>query len=698
MRLRLPFRWLFVAMSCSASPLSTQAAPPAPALTTSPAPRTPRRLALLVGIGSYYQHGAKEPHKAWGPLHVEQEIQQYAEVLRRHYGFARQDIRTLLDQQAGKKAITDAFAQLIEAAQPGDIVVFHFSGHGQRLPDDAVDPDEPDGLDESLVTYDATDQSIATGAKANIRDDELANWLRQLADRMRPAPGQPVQGSITVTLDSCFSGSATRGCWTARGRDWDPLLDGPLPQPRGNGKSPPAPSSGHPLSTEEEKGKLEGVSILAAARADQVAWEHQGQGAFTAAWVEFLAQSYRSQSTTYHLAAQQLAIRLHAAGANQDPQAVGERNRGIFSSRDQGHAPPDLILSRDGKNNLWLPVGTVHGVTLGSRYRLYAAGTANRAPADAQADAEVKEVLPFSARLQTSDARQIPGSAALVATEYHHAFALAPLRVMLDNFDSQPLLQQWAQRVAEAQIVSPGIGQTAAALDYDLRLRYDQGASQLQVFRPTESTPHDQVRLAGLDPPDAQRALAAMLLREWRWRHFVKLRNEDASSCIVATIVPTASAAAAPQPASHVRLAKGDKFTVRLHNRSTKPLYAAVLGLSPDGDIDVLVGNQPGKNRIEPGATWGTDAFQWELTGKPGERVLLKVIATDQFVDFMPVESIRPQPATRGAAPLPPPLSDNPLLRLLQSLQTGQPTTTLRSSGPLAPSQWGTTEGSIVVR
>ena len=94
-----------------------------------------------------------------------------------------------------------------------------------------------------------------------------------------------MQGSITVTLDSLLfrlgNSRLLDGAWSRLG----PLLDGP-PQPREMAESA-RPFFSHPLSTEEEKGKLEGVSILAAARADQVAWEHQGQGAFTAAWVGF---------------------------------------------------------------------------------------------------------------------------------------------------------------------------------------------------------------------------------------------------------------------------------------------------------------------------------------------------------------------------------------------------------------------------
>ena len=44
-----------------------------------------------------------------------------------------------------KKALT----RLITTAQAGDILVFHFSGHGMQLPDKSGD--EADGKDEAIV-------------------------------------------------------------------------------------------------------------------------------------------------------------------------------------------------------------------------------------------------------------------------------------------------------------------------------------------------------------------------------------------------------------------------------------------------------------------------------------------------------------------------------------------------------------------
>ena len=661
----------------------------------SQSPRTPRHLALLVGVGNYFQRAANGPHKPWPRLQVEEEIRQYAGVLERHYGFAHDDIWVLLDQAASKQGIKDAFHRLSETARPGDTVVFHFSGHGQRLPDDPVEPDEPDGLDESLVTYDATDQSIGKGEQANIRDDELAGWLRQLADRMRPASGQPVQGSITVTLDSCFSGSATRGSWTPRGRDWEPAQDGPRPAPR---VQPSAYPQGQSFLSEEGSNRsLNGINVITAARADQVAWEHNGQGAFTSTWLRFLAQSHRSVAPTYHAAAQHISLELQALGVDQEPQALGEATRRIFSSTSQAGQPLDVRVMRDAQNTLWLSEGEVHGVTLSSRYGLYPAGAPVLDATTQQAEAEVDLLTPFSARLRLRPSSQKPLPGSLVALEREHVFALSPLRVVLSGFQADPAQERQIRELSAVQVVAGSPGTEAPSVEYDLLLRLDARGQHVQLLRPTADAPHDQVSLLPAASGEIQPTLAQVLLREWRWRHFARLRREDASACVQLEVVPVQTTHAAPTPASYLSLARKDEFSLRLHNRSARPLYAAVLGLSPDGDIDVMVGDQPGKNRIEPGATWGSPGLHWRLSGQPGDRVLLKVIATDQFVDFMPVQSVRATATTRSAGLSHVPENPSPLLLLLQGLATG-PASGTRGGALHVPTAWGTTDAAIRIR
>ncbi len=110
-------------------------------------------------------------------------------LLRDHYGF--EDITLLLDNDATTANMRAALHELVKGATPGDILFFHYSGHGSQLPDKAVDDDfEPDGLDEILCPVDLDWRTKV------IRDDEL----KAIFDAV------PNGVNLTVFLDCCNSG------------------------------------------------------------------------------------------------------------------------------------------------------------------------------------------------------------------------------------------------------------------------------------------------------------------------------------------------------------------------------------------------------------------------------------------------------------------------------------------------------------
>jgi len=111
------------------------------------------------------------------------------ELLRDHYGF--EDITLLLDNDATTANMRAALHELVKGAKPGDILFFHYSGHGSQLPDKAFDDDfEPDGLDEILCPVDLDWKTKV------IRDDEL----KAIFDSV------PNGVNLTVFLDCCNSG------------------------------------------------------------------------------------------------------------------------------------------------------------------------------------------------------------------------------------------------------------------------------------------------------------------------------------------------------------------------------------------------------------------------------------------------------------------------------------------------------------
>mmetsp|Transcript_3812 Transcript_3812/g.11335 ORF Transcript_3812/g.11335 Transcript_3812/m.11335 type:complete len:311 (-) Transcript_3812:1149-2081(-) len=104
-------------------------------------------------------------------------------------GFREDKIKIMVDTDdkyefPKKRKILNELEKLCSGRKPGDVIVFHFSGHGAQVKSD--DPDEEDGYDECI---------IAANMKP-IRDDQLKACIDKLPDGVK----------FTMTADSCHSG------------------------------------------------------------------------------------------------------------------------------------------------------------------------------------------------------------------------------------------------------------------------------------------------------------------------------------------------------------------------------------------------------------------------------------------------------------------------------------------------------------
>lgn len=80
------------------------------------------------------------------------------------FGFDECEIHVLLDGNSGTPQPTGAnirraLGQLVEDASPGDVLFFHYSGHGTRLPAE-TGRDDDTGYDECIVPC---DMNLITG-------------------------------------------------------------------------------------------------------------------------------------------------------------------------------------------------------------------------------------------------------------------------------------------------------------------------------------------------------------------------------------------------------------------------------------------------------------------------------------------------------------------------------------------------------
>jgi hypothetical protein len=167
---------------------------------------TPRKLALLVGINSY----------SFSPLEgclMDVELQRH--LLIHRFGFNPNDIYTLTDGQATRQGILEAFEEhLIKQAKPGDVVVYHYSGHGSRVLDPnpiVVEPGNKGGLNSTFVPVNS---GLPAGypEKGGVVEDIMGHTLFLLMLALKSE-------NFTAVLDSCYSGGGTRPEFRVRSRD-----------------------------------------------------------------------------------------------------------------------------------------------------------------------------------------------------------------------------------------------------------------------------------------------------------------------------------------------------------------------------------------------------------------------------------------------------------------------------------------------
>jgi caspase domain-containing protein len=269
-----------------------------------------QKFAVFVGVNDYVEFGDEPGGDLQG---AESDAILMRQVLVERWGLAEENTLMLLSLEATKEAIRQAITGwLAEKAGPDDLAIFYFAGHGSQVYD--LDGDEPDGLDETLAPTDVLQLSSVN----DIRDDEFRVWLSSVGTE------------VVVILDSCHSGTATRGGSEMRTRS----LERPIPPEDGN--EPEFVRQAY-----DPESMADGATTileLAAAAPNQSALEGpfgatgtkaaEPRGAFTWFLVQELARA--EPDITYEEVIRSVAERLFEEELPQDPQVTGAGTRAIF--------------------------------------------------------------------------------------------------------------------------------------------------------------------------------------------------------------------------------------------------------------------------------------------------------------------------------------------------------------------------------
>jgi hypothetical protein len=257
-------------------------------------------LALVVGVGKYKSPSVRSLE---GPPNDASNI---AQLLVERYGFPHENVCVIVNEQATTAAFRSMFdAALVKRAKADDVAVLYFAGHGSQAPDE--NGDEPSGWDQTLLLHDAR----ADGVK-DLVDDELNGMLERLYARTK---------NVVVILDSCNSGSATRGpqagTFVAR---YEPPAGVKAPA---SGFVPGARTPWVPATLPE-------MVVLTAAADGTSALETGGRGIFTDALIEVLG-SVGNVPFTYSQVARQVPS-IIAGRSPQIPYFQGKLDREVFGT------------------------------------------------------------------------------------------------------------------------------------------------------------------------------------------------------------------------------------------------------------------------------------------------------------------------------------------------------------------------------
>jgi len=151
--------------------------------------------ALLIGIGNYKQRTLE------GPAY---DVQALSKMLLSHYDFSEKNLRTLVNQEAGKSRILSEMQRLVKISRPGDRVFIYFSGHGTSRRDELLSlplPHASGALVPADFNWDSN-QSI---------ENQVSQLIVGKRD-LRPIFAKLDQDrQVLVVFDTCFSGNTVRG-------------------------------------------------------------------------------------------------------------------------------------------------------------------------------------------------------------------------------------------------------------------------------------------------------------------------------------------------------------------------------------------------------------------------------------------------------------------------------------------------------
>lgn len=276
------------------------------------------------------------------------------------------EARSAQEQEPTYANIVNTFNEITESAQPGEQVYIHYSGHGGRAT--TIYPFKQEPNDEGIVPMDIGD----TEEGRYLRDVEMTTLLKRMTDKGL---------IVTMILDSCHSGGATRG-------DAEIRSAGETDNAQRTSQSLVAtPGELEQNWLDLTRNRAIGAAVLpqsreyvllAACRPNEYAYEYavnggtERNGALTYWMIDTLTSVATSgQPLTYKLLHDRVNAQIQSKFPQQIPMILGESSRLVFGSETWSTPFTVAVIKVVSDTQITLNAGQAQGLSKGTRFSIY---------------------------------------------------------------------------------------------------------------------------------------------------------------------------------------------------------------------------------------------------------------------------------------------------------------------------------------
>jgi metacaspase-1 len=334
-----------------------------------------KKLALIIAVAKYPAEGG------WSQISSDKDIQLIEATLLKQ-GFDKDNITVIIDEKAKKEGILNALEDIKKKAGKDDVIVIHYSGHGQQIRDD--NDDEIDGYDEALIPFDAHlrfKKDVYTGEN-HLRDEEFGAIL----DDIRTKVGS--KGNVLVILDACHSGTGTRGFGKSRGtaEKFAPESYNP-PQKQGEEKGGMFESKGKSRG-ESDDTDLGSIVVISGAKQNELNYEYQDEegnyyGSLSYAVSKILSNA--DKNLTYRGLFDKIELEMSVIAPKQTPQIEGDLDRGILGGNAVEQIPYFKVKEWIDDKTVVLQAGELMGLNDSSVVEFYDMNTTDPSKSETEA-------------------------------------------------------------------------------------------------------------------------------------------------------------------------------------------------------------------------------------------------------------------------------------------------------------------------